>query len=176
MKYLNSFLVAILSLILPSCSYDFEYYKNSKINADFRDIFSGKIEGHGMIFDFKGRMSSSFSISMDGKWIGDKGVLDEVFKFNDGKLLNRKWEVEYFNNNQFFAKAEDVEGVAQGKQSGNVVETIYELMVPFRDSQIKVSAKDLVYQIDKNVVFSVITLRKFGFKVGEIIIYMKKLS
>jgi hypothetical protein len=174
MRKIKAILLSLLCIFCSSCTQKIEDYKESKIKADLRQAFNGKLKGWGLYFDFFGIQKSSFTLDMDGKWNGNQGVIDEIFYFDNGDKLNRQWRINYLNDNSFTAESEDVVGNASGNQAGNVVNTLYQLIVPYKDSNINLSASDWIYKIDDESVFSEIFLYKFGIKVGRFVIFMKK--
>jgi hypothetical protein len=175
MKKMKAILISVFCLLLGSCSQKLENYKESKMKVDLREAFNGKLKGWGLYFDFFGVQKSSFILDMDGKWNENQGVIDEVFYFSNGDKLNRQWRINYKSDNSFTAESNDVEGQARGNQSGNVVNTLYQLVVPYKDSSINLSASDWIYKVDDESVFSEIFLYKYGIKVGRFVIFMKKI-
>ena len=55
-----------------------------------------------------------------------------------------------------------------------LVEFEYDLMVPFKGKNIKVSFDDWIFKQDEDVAINRATLTKFGFKVGELTVFFKK--
>jgi len=82
--------------------------------------------------------------------------------------------VVYKDNQIFIADAKDVVGVANGRQSGNAVNMHYTLAVPYNNSVINLSMDDWMYKINNDIVLNKTSMKKFGFKVGEINLFMKK--
>ena len=74
----------------------------------------------------------------------------------------------------FTAKAGDVVGEAQGSQIGNAVNLRYTLNVPYNKSTINLKMDDWMYQINTDTVLNRTAMRKFGLKVGEVVLIMKK--
>lgn len=174
---LKSFLFTVICLFLPSCSDNqIEEYAGREPKIDIREFFNGKLEGYGIINDRSGVMTSSFDLKIDANWNNDIGIVDEVFTFNDGRVLNRSWNIDYKGNGLYEANAEDLKGVALGRQAGNAINTKYKLLVPFGKSKISLTADDWVYKINDRNYISRIYLSKFGFKASELTIYLKKID
>ena len=80
----------------------------------------------------------------------------------------------YSNQQMFIGRAKDIIGNAEGVQSGNAVNLHYTLQVPYKDSTIDLAMDDWMYLIEGNIILNRTSMKKFGFKVGEIVLFMKK--
>ena len=182
MKKLKLLLLSAFCFIFSGCSNNsLDYYSKKTAKVDFRTFFDGEIEGWGSIFDYSGRQTRGFHLKLKGTWdeLGN-GVLEEVFAFDDGTTLDRRWEIAANKEkNILVGKADDVIGDAIVKQKGNAVKASYTLRVPYNKSTIDLNMDDWMYLIknkDEEVILNKNTMKKFGFKVGEIIIFMKKVK
>jgi hypothetical protein len=178
MKKIQIFLMSILCLIFPGCQNNsIEYYSQRKSKVDLRSFFSDEIEGWGAIFDYQGRQSRSFHVRIKASWQDqDNGVLDEWFDFDDGEKTERKWSVSFSDNQMFVANARDVIDDAKGRQDGNAINMKYVLEVPYNGSLINLKMDDWMYLVEEDIILNRTSMKKFGFKVGEIILFMKKKS
>ena len=175
MKKAKLFLISIMCLILPGCnSNNLEHYKNSTPKMNMRTFFDGEVECWGTVFDYQGRMIRTFSAVIIGTWDGDDGSLQEWFKFNDGEKTERVWNIKYQDHHIFIANASDVVGDAKGEESGNAVNIKYILRIPYKDSTIDLNMDDWMYRIEDDVVLNRTAMKKFGLKVGELVLFMKK--
>lgn len=173
MKKLKLF--SLLCLLLPGCSSKtIENYADRKDKMDLRQFFDGEIEGWGTLFDVWGIQTRSFYLHVKGSWNGNEGILDEKFDFDDGEKQTRKWNVYFENDNIFKANAGDVIGDAKGIQKGNAVNLKYILEIPYNNSTIKLSMDDWMYKIEGVMVVNKTSMKKFGIKVGELVLFMKK--
>ena len=153
-----------------------QHAKERKYPLDLRQFFQGDIEGWGALFDWSGRQTRSFYVQIKASWQGNQGVLDEWFTFDDGEKVYRQWKVDYRDDQTFEARAGDVVGVAQGLTAANAVNMNYVLRLPYKDSTIDVSMDDWMYQVEDGVVLNKTAMKKWGFKIGEISLIMKKKS
>jgi len=175
MKKIKTFLVILLCFIIPGCSNNnIEYYGNKKHKVDLKSFFSGNIEGWGAIFDYSGRQIRSFKVVIKGSWNNNEGQLKERFEFDDGEKTDRTWEIVFQDNQMFKAKAHDIAGEAKGRQNGSAVNINYTLQVPYKNSTINLRMDDWMYLIENDSILNRTTMKKFGFKVGEIVLFMKK--
>jgi uncharacterized protein DUF3833 len=110
---------------------------------------------------------------MRGEWHEEegvlKGVLTEEFVFDDGEVLQRRWEFIRVGEGRFEGIASDVEGLATLEVSGNALRMDYALMVPVRDRSLTVQVEDWLWRMEPDVVVNKSTMRKWGFRLGEII-------
>jgi hypothetical protein len=175
MKKIKLFLISSLCFFLPGCNNNsIDYYESKKHKIDLRSFFNGDIEGWGAIFDFNGQQTRSFYVKLKGTWNGNDGILEEWFDFDDGEKMERRWDIKYSNDTMFIGKAADIIDHAEGKQIGNAVNLHYTLQVPYNDSTINLNMNDWMYLIGKDLVLNRTEMKKFGFKVGEIVLFMKK--
>jgi len=182
MKKIKLIMLSALCLIFSGCSNNsLEYYSKKPNKVDFASFFTGDVEGWGSIFDYGGRQTKSFYITLKGTWDDSgNGILEEVFTFEDGTKLNRRWDIQTNSNKKILlGKADDIIGEAIVKQNGNAIKAAYKLRIPYNDSTIDLDMDDWMYSIQSNgeeVILNKNTMKKFGFKVGEIIIFMKKIK
>ena len=178
MKKIQIFLMSILCFIFPGCQNNsIEQYSHRKNKIDLRSFFDGEIEGWGAIFDYKGIQSRTFHVKIKAHWKDqNNGVLDEWFDFDDGEKTERQWKVSFSNNSVFIANAKDVVGDAKGEQQGNAINMHYTLEVPYNKSTINLKMDDWMYLIEDGLILNKTSMKKFGFKVGEIVLFMKKKS
>ena len=175
MKKVRTFLISIMCLLLPGCNNNnLAYYADTTPKMDMRTFFDGEVECWGTVFDYQGRMTRTFYASIKGSWNGDSGKLEEWFKFNDGEKTERVWNINYKDNQMFIANADDVIGDAKGEESGSAVNIQYTLRIPYKDSTIDLKMDDWMYRIEDGVVLNRTHMKKFGFKVGELVLFMKK--
>jgi hypothetical protein len=175
MKKIKIFLFGIFFLLLPGCNNNtIDFYQDRKTKLDLKKFFNGDIEGWGAIFDWQGRQIRNFSVKIKGTWDQNKGVLHEQFEFNDGEKVERKWDIEFSDENRFVGKAHDIIDRAKGIEKGNAVNINYVLQVPYNKSTINLNMDDWMYLIEENIVLNRTDMKKFGFKVGEIVLFMKK--
>lgn len=147
---------------------------------DFIEYFSGTTYGHGAIYDFRGRVTDTFSVTMQGNRGTDAAgatTLDikEDFTYASGKTQKRQWLVNSAQANRLTATAPDVPGMAEGIQSGNAIQFRYPITIT-RDSgkQVTLSANDWMWMMPDNKLINRNTLSKFGVPVASLVITFSK--
>lgn len=141
---------------------------------DIRQDLSGTIDAWGVVNGRDGKVNLHFTAVLIGRWDGNKGVLDETFTYNDGRIQKRTWHINVLDDNNFTATAADVVGTAKGTQQGNTVHMQYVLTIPWKDGTIDLSMDDWLYKTDDKTIVNHATMKKFGFKVGELVVAFKK--
>lgn len=151
------------------------YYKNKTPAFDIRKYFNGNLSGWGILKDWKGEVTRSFTVDINGSWKGNKGTLKEYFVFDDGEKSTRTWHVTVIDNHNFTAYAEDTVGKAKGEQYGNAMRMDYVLSIPVGEKTIDIRIDDWMHLVDKKKLINVSKLKKFGINVGSLSIgFIKK--
>jgi len=175
MNKLKFLAMSFVCFIFSGCTNNsIDYYGDKSNKMDLKNFFDGEIEGWGSLFDFNGRQTRSFKVEIKGKWEGDVGVLEEWFIFDDGEKTQRTWNIVFSDKNSFVGSAGDVIGEAKGKINGNAVNLNYVLNIPYKNSTINLNMDDWMYLVEENMILNRTSMKKFGFKVGEIVLVMKK--
>ena len=174
MKRTGSILMGLLACLTGCSSAKVEDFIDQKPAMDIREYFNGSIEASGVFFDYSGKADSFFHIVMKGSWNGNDGTLEEHFTYDNGKTDQRVWTIHMSDDHNISATAHDIVGTATGKQFGNAVNLHYVLRVPSGDTAYDLTMDDWMYRMDMHTVINRITMRKFGIKVGEIIVTFKK--
>ena len=169
--------VASLAFMLGSCtSITTKDYENNKPKLDIRQYLSGPLEASGILFDMSGKADLSFHVTMEGKWNGNNGTLEEHFVYSDGRKDQRTWSVKFSDDHNFTATAHDVIGEAKGTQHGNAVNMQYVLNVKRASGEmITLSMDDWMYLLDEKTLINRTKMRKYGLNVGELVITFRKL-
>ena len=176
--------LCFLLLMLTGCSANLKDYVNQSPEFKLEEYFSGPMIAHGIVEDYRGKMTRHFCVEINGTWqqtdSGEwKGTLDEQFLFNDGERQTRVWKLTKKVNTetaQYFGEAADVIGEAEGSAVGNAFHWKYSLKVPVGEKEYILKVDDWIYLMDSNRAFNRSKLIKYGMTVGEISIYFEKLS
>ncbi len=136
---------------------------------DLRTYLSGGLAAAGVLFGISGRVVRRFTIDMAGQWSGNRGTLEEHYRYEDGTTSERVWNLEFADDRHFAASAPDVEGRATGAQCGNAAVLRYALRVPRSGSDIVVGMSDWFYLVDDGTLINRARMSKYGLKVGELV-------
>lgn len=161
-------------LLLYGCGTTPVDYKNTSPEFDLKDFFTGELKGWGYVKNYQGKVTKRFVVDLTGTWENNKGVLYELFTYQDGSTQERTWYLTKQENNINTGTASDVVGEAKGTQEGFAFKWNYDLLFESEGKQIQVHLQDWIYQIDENAVISQAAIKKFGIKVGEVIVFILK--
>lgn len=173
-KYLKPIAQFFLLTLITSCSADIVDYEESNPKIDIKRYFNGKLIGWGIVQDYSNKVTRRFCVELKGTWEGNHGELAEVFYFNDGEVSYRTWQLTKLADGQYSGSAQDVVGIAKGKQSGYAFQWRYQLLVPIDNETYQFSMDDWMYQIDEHRVFNRTTMNKLGLKAAEITLFFDK--
>lgn len=175
---IKSISIILLAMSLFSCSkITPKNYENNNPKLDIRDYLNGKVKAWGILEDRSGKITRRFVVDMQGKWQGNSGILEEYFTFDDGEKSNRIWKIEFKDDHNFTAKADDVVGIAKGSQYGNAMQMKYVLDLEVdkeKGTRYEVSLDDWMYLVDKKILVNKSTIKKFGITFGKLTIFFEK--
>lgn len=150
-------------------------YAANTPTLDLRDYLKGPLVAKGVLFDYTGKVDLAFHVDIAGSWNGNKGTLEEHFRYSDGRTEARTWHIAFTDDHHFTATAADVVGTAQGSQYGNSVNMRYTLNATRPGGErILLSMDDWMYLLDDKTLINRTTMRKYGIKVGELVISFER--
>lgn len=140
---------------------------------DPRKHLSGPILCEGVIYGPTGRVTSRFTARMEGVWQGNRGTLQEHFRYDSGTEQSREWRLSLGNDGTLSAEADDVVGVGRGVASGSAVQMLYKLRLPEAAGGHVLDVTDWMYLCENGTVMNRSQFSKFGIKVAELIATMR---
>lgn len=150
-------------------------YANASPRLDLRQYFSGKLIAHGIATDRSGKVLQRFTVDLDGRWQGDQGVLDEQFRYADGRTERRTWTITALPDSRYSGRAADVVGEASGQAAGNALNWRYTLKLPVGNDVYEVQFDDWMFLVDDQVMLNRAVMSKFGIRVGEVLLSFRRL-
>ncbi len=173
-KYIS---LTVLCLVMSGCSEQrIEDHKIMKPTFSLSEFFKGPLKAEGIVYGFSGNPTRYFHADLHGEQNGNVITLKEDFIFKDGEKSQRTWLLTLKNDFEFSGTAHDVVGASEGRQLGNAVNMKYILRVPYGDSTIDLSMDDWMYLMDEKTVLNRTSMNKFGIKVGELFLVIRKAS
>lgn len=151
-----------------------DYYKGTTPRADIKEYFNGPVKAWGIVQDWRGRVVRRFDITMVGTWSDNVGTLTENFDYYDGQKQQRIWTIKKLENGQYEGTAFDILGKAIGRTEGNAVQWNYIMDLPVGDATYRIRFDDWMWVLNDNVLINRSYLKKFGFTVAELTIFMQK--
>ena len=146
-----------------------EDYEDGFPVLDIKEHLNGDMVCEGVIFGPLGRVTSSFVAEFNITWDGDKGVMAERFRYNDGTTQDREWRITLGASGRFTADADDVLGSGAGVVAGSSVQMQYRIRMPESAGSHVLNTIDWMYLTPDGSIINRSQFRKFGFKVAELI-------
>jgi hypothetical protein len=172
---MKKILLLAMAMALSSCTaFKVDAYKDTLPKVAFDKFFNGDIRGWGILQNRSGRVTRRFDVTMHCSWSGDQGTLKEHFSFYDGQNQERTWKVHRLTDGTFEGTAGDIDGKATGKTSGSAIAWQYTMDVPVDGSTYKINFDDWMFYMNGDVIINRSYLKKFGFTVAELTIFMQK--
>ncbi len=165
-----AWLLAALSLALAGCASAPvpQDYAAETPRLDLRTYFNGPLTAHGVFTDRSGKVVRRFVVQLRGTWNGNSGVLEEDFKYSDGKVERRVWRIEDLGSGRYRGRADDVVGEAIGQAAGNALNWRYTLALPVDGRVFEVQFDDWMFLMDERVMLNKAVMSKFGVTLGEV--------
>tara|TARA_B100001250_G_scaffold344143_1_gene313077 strand:+ start:323 stop:871 length:549 start_codon:yes stop_codon:yes gene_type:complete len=177
-KFISSLLLIVLIVLITNL-----IIKKNMIPEDFKgtepaikieEYFNGQVKAWGLLQNRSGKVIRQFKADMFGRFEEGILTLEEDFYWTDGEKQKRTWKIEKLDENNYKGSAPDVVGNAKGYQYGSAFKFEYDLLIPFKSKNIKVTFDDWIFKQDEKVAINRAKLTKFGFKVGELTVFFLK--
>lgn len=153
-----------------------EEYAGTTPPLHLEEYFEGKVKAWGIFQDRSGKVRRQFSVDILGEVDGDTLTLTEDFHYQDGEKSRRIWSIRRLDEHTYEGRADDVIGVAKGRAFGKALNWRYDLLLPVGDSQYKVHFNDWMFLHEDGVLVNRATMSKFGFRLGEVTLFFRKID
>lgn len=165
-----------LLTFLSACSggMSLDHYKSAQPPLDLQAYFTGPIKAWGLVQDYSGKVTRRFDVDMVGTWEGDTGVLEEEFRYYDGETQERIWTIKRIAQNQYEGTASDILDKATGEVEGNAMRWAYQMDLEVGGKTYRITFDDWMFLMNGGVLINRSYLKKFGFTVGELTLFMQK--
>jgi hypothetical protein len=176
MRNLKTAFLMVFMIFLSACSggASLDHYKGSEPSLDLKEYFTGPIKAWGVVQDRSGQVVRRFDVTMVGTWKGDVGTLEEYFKYYDGETQKRTWTIKKIADKKYEGTAGDIIGTAQGNVEGSAMQWVYQMDLPVGDETYKITFDDWMFLMNDGVLINRSYLKKFGFTVAELTLFMQK--
>lgn len=175
MNTLRRLLIAAAALWLAACSSPgLNDYAAERPAFDLRGYFDGTLHAQGLVSDRAGKVLRRFTVTIECRWQGDVGTLDERFVYSDGERQQRIWTLVRAADGRYSGTASDVVGQAEGDSAGAVFRWRYTLRVPVDGREWEIDFDDWMYRIDERTVINRAVMSKWGVRVGEVTVAFQR--
>jgi Protein of unknown function (DUF3833) len=147
------------------------------LRFDPLDFFEGDVRCEGFIADRSSNIRRSFVINFHGVRVNDILKVSEIMYFHDGEVMERHWEFRNIGAAHWHATANDISGIIDIVQGATPRETrwIYRMPLRIKNRDISFSFEDIMTQTSPTRMSAMTNIRKFGFKVAQIITSYSKI-
>lgn len=167
--------LGLCAVILMGCSpITVEDYANNKPAIVMEHFFNGPLTAHGVVKDRSGKVIRSFNATIEASWQQGVGTLDEHFVFDDGEQQQRIWQLTKTAEGNYIGTANDVVGEGDISVAGNSVFLDYVLRIDYQGEPLDLRIDDRMYLTSETVMINESTMTKWGFKVGSLLLVIKK--
>ncbi|MBN8291973.1 DUF3833 domain-containing protein [Rhodobacter sp. NTK016B] len=150
------------------------HYATQQPQFDLRHHLDGPLLCEGVIYGPLGRVNSRFVADMQGRWEGNRGVLDEHFRYSSGETQIRQWRLTLANDGDIRAEADDLADPGRGRQEGAALQLCYRIRLPEKAGGWVLDVTDWMYLTDNGTIINRSQFRKFGIKVAELVATMRR--
>ncbi|MCC5970442.1 MAG: DUF3833 domain-containing protein [Pararhodobacter sp.] len=151
-------------------------YAGTEPAVDIRHHLNGPLLCEGVIYGPAGRVNSRFTARMEGRWDGNRGTLDEHFRYVGGNVQDRQWRLTLGNDGTIRAEADDLIGTGTGKQEGASLQLRYRIRLPDTAGGWALDVTDWMYVMENGTIINRSQFRKFGIKVAELVATMRRVE
>lgn len=141
---------------------------------DIKNFFSGDLEGFAIVQDQQGKIDTSYTAKVSGKWEESRGTVQYNYTFNGGKKDSRTWLITINDPTGYSAIGHDFIETAQGRNQGNASVVNYSLSTLLKEKKQRVDFEDQLYLVDEKSAIIISTMRQGNSIVGKAIISLKK--
>lgn len=157
-----------------------DYLGEKATAADIKKFFNGEIESFAITQGKDGKIDGTYTAKISAKWDGNRGTIEQKFKYNDGSQESRTWLITLGQDQTFTAVGHDIAVPSKGnKQIGNAIQMLYTLSLPFNDADGKivqkdVSFEDMMYVVDDKSMIMISNVLRNNTRTGKIIASLRK--
>ncbi|ESP92451.1 DUF3833 domain-containing protein [Pseudoalteromonas luteoviolacea] len=173
---MNKVFLLIAMLLLSGCqsAVQSDEYQNMTPKIDVYNFFDGRVQAWGIVQNRNGELVQRFKVNINGSVDGDgRLVLDEKFSYGYGDgVKHRIWTISK-NGSGYVGSAPDIATTAIGTTYGNALRWQYEMDLPVDDTTYRVVFDDWMWAFDNCSLMNRSYIKKFGFVVAEVTIFMQ---
>ena len=172
---MRTLLLAASAMFFTACSQlQVSNYRDTPIQFDPTRFFNNDLIAEGIVMNRRGEVTRYFTATIKATWNEQGGVLDEVFQWSDGEVQTRVWRFSANADGSYTGTAGDVIGDATMVYAGNAINMDYRLDVPLSNgNSIAINMDDWLYQVSDRTLVNVTEMKKFGFRVGRVVLSMR---
>jgi Protein of unknown function (DUF3833) len=141
---------------------------------ELTSFLGGHTTAWGLFEDRFGKVRRRFNVHMHGHWEGDTFHLDERFVYDTGEVERRTWVVTPDADGRFSATCADCIGIASGQCDADSIKMRYRFRLRMSTRDLLVSFDDRIYRMGDDIAVNRATMSKWGVKLGELSLFIKR--
>ena len=143
-------LVGAFAALSACARKDVTHLSERRPSLVLEELFAGETIALGIFEDRFGNLRRQFRVNLQGTITGNQLVLDETFLYEDGEKASRIWTIDNLGRAEdgsfrYQGRADDVEGQAEGRISGNGLNWQYDVTLDMAGSKMDVHFDDWIY-------------------------------
>jgi hypothetical protein len=138
--------------------------------------FLGTTRGWGIFEDRFGNLRRQYTIDIVGRMDDDVLLLAESYIYTDGETGVRNWRIRCVGTNGYEAEADDLVGKAVGSVYGNVLNWRYRIDLNAGSSVWRVGFDEWMYLQEDDVLISRASVTRFGFRIGTVSLFFRRMG
>ena len=119
-------------------------FKDQKPRLIIEEYLTGNVKAYGILQNRSGKVTRQFNVDLDGKWDGNKLILDEKFNWNDGEI---KTDNGRLTSSMNIIMKERLAMLLEPLKVSHMVPHLslkYVLLVPVKGKEIKITFDDWI--------------------------------
>jgi hypothetical protein len=141
---------------------------------DLLAFLEGETRADGVFEDRSGLLKRRFTVETVGRVEGQRLILDESFRFDDGEEMQRTWTLERGANGAFTGTCADAPVPARGTLGHDRAAMMSTLLLTVGKRKIAMNFDDVFYPLDSGTVLNRSTIRKWGITIGQVLMIFRK--
>ena len=141
------------------------------------EYFDARLKAQGVFYDRFGKIRREFTLDLRGERTSeDTLLLHEHLVYDTGEVLDRTYTITKLDEHHYQATADGLVGPAKIESYGNALRWKYRLKQMIDGSEWTLSFNDWMFLQDDGVVLNRAYASKFGFRIGEVFMLVRKLD
>jgi Protein of unknown function (DUF3833) len=143
------------------------------------EFFNARVEATGMVVDFHGRITRSFTAGFDGIRSGNAIDIKEKLIYNDGTVEQRQWHIHMVSAAHWIGTTNGLVGEAlinRDKQNPAQNRWRYKMDIPVGGRARRFDMEDIMTLVEPDRMLALTPMRKFGIKLAYISSEYRRIS
>jgi hypothetical protein len=141
------------------------------LSFDPLDFFDARVEATGMVVDFRGRITRSFTARFDGSRSDNSIEIREKLIYDDGSSEQRLWHIHPASPDSWNAAANGLVGnaiIRRDPAKPAQSRWTYKMDIPVAGRNLRFAMQDIMTMVEPNRMVALTPMTKFGIKFAHI--------